>query len=141
MIWIGTANGLCTYDIEKGIFNRLTINAKLPSQFSNSFSSVVEQNESGKDILWASTYGGLYKIDLKNYYTEQFINDEKNSQSIIGNQIDQLLVDRSGVLWIATEKGLCYHSLKTQKFNKKFSQVSSSSSAQDLLKSDIKGIL
>lgn len=141
LIWIGTANGLCTYDIEKRSFNRLTINAKLPSQFSNSFSSVVEQNESGKDILWASTYGGLYKIDLKNYYTEQFINDEKNSQSIIGNQIDQLLVDRSGVLWIATEKGLSYHSLKTQKFNKKFSQVSSSSSAQDLLKADIKGIV
>ena len=141
LIWIGTADGLCTYDIEKGIFNRLTINAKLPSQFSNSFSSVVEQNESGKEILWASTYGGLYKIDLKNYYTEQFINDEKNSQSIIGNQIDQLLMDRSGVLWIATEKGLSYHSLKTQKFNKKFSQISSSSSAQDLLKADIKGIV
>lgn len=141
ILWIGTANGLCKYDINKEKFNLLSIKASVPLQFSNSFSSVVEQNEFGKDILWASTYGGLFKIDLESDYADQYISDEKNSQSLIGNQIDQLLIDRSGVLWIATEKGLNYYSLKTQKFNKIFSQTRLNTSSQELLNADIKGIV
>ena len=64
LIWICTANGLCSYNIKTGIFNRLNIVAEVPLQFSNSFACVVEQNVFGHNILWAATYGGLFKIDL-----------------------------------------------------------------------------
>jgi signal transduction histidine kinase/ligand-binding sensor domain-containing protein/DNA-binding response OmpR family regulator len=141
LLWVGTANGLCSYDITKGIFHRLPIKAAVPSQFSNSFSSVVEQNEFGKDVLWASTYSGLFRIDLNDYSTEQFTNNEKSVQGLIGNQIDQLLIDQSGVMWVATEEGLNYHSLKTHKFNKILSQAISSPYYQELLNADIKGIV
>lgn len=141
LLWVGTANGLCSYDIKNEIFHRLTIRAKVPSQFSNSFSSVVEQNEFGKDVLWASTYSGLFRIDLNDYSTEQFTSNEKSAQGLIGNQIDQLLIDQSGVLWVATEEGLNFHSLKTHKFNKILSQAISSRFYQELLNADIKGII
>lgn len=141
LLWIGTANGLCTYDIKSKIFNRVPVKAKVPLQFSNSFASVAEQNINGKNILWAATYGGLFRIDLSNNYTEQFIYDKNNSYGLLGNHIDQLLIDRSGVLWIATEKGLSYHTLKFQKFNILLSKNINENLFQELVVSDVKGIV
>ena len=141
LLWIGTANGLCNYDIDKNKFTRLTIIPSFQLQFSNSFSSVVEQKIKGKDILWAATYGGLFKIDLKSNRSEQFIYDKKNSSGLLGNQIDQLLLDRSGVLWIATEKGINYHSLKTQKFNSIYLNNIGNPLFQELYEADIKSIV
>lgn len=141
LLWVGTANGLCSYNINNGIFHRLKIRATMPSQFSNSFSSVVEQNVSGKNVLWASTYGGLFRIDLNDNRIEQYSSNENNVQGLIGNQIDQLLIDKSGVLWVATEEGLNYYSIKTQKFNKVLSQAISNPFYQELLNGDINGII
>ena len=141
LLWIGTANKLCFYDMQKGTFTRLNIKAAVPSMFSNSFASVEEQIEDGKNILWAATYGGLFKIDLSTNHSEQFVYDKKNTSGLLGNQIDQLIIDRSGVLWIATDKGLNYHSLKTQKFNKIFMQNRTDESFQELLNADVKAIV
>ena len=105
---------VCAYEFKKFIDRKTNF---FPLQFSNSFASMIEQNINGKDILWAATYGGLFKINLSSNQAEQFISEKKKSNGLLGNQIDQLLLDRSGVLWIATEKGVNYHSLKTQKFN------------------------
>ncbi len=141
LLWICTANGLCTYELDKNKFNRIDIKPDYPLQFSNSFASVAEQNINGKEILWAATYAGLYKIDLNRNLSEQFIHDKKNSNGLLGNQIDQLLLDRSGVLWIATEKGINYHSLKTQKFNSIFLKNRSNQLFQELFNADIKAIV
>jgi len=141
LLWIGTADGLCSYNIKEGIFNRLLIKAAIPSQFSNSFASAVDQNIYGKNILWAATYGGLFRIDLSDNTSEQFVNDKNNSKALLGNKIDQLMIDRSGVLWIANEKGLNYYSLKSQKFNNLFSKIKNNPEYQELSNSDIKGII
>ncbi len=141
ILWIGTANGLCFYDMQKGLFTRYNIKATIPSMFSNSFASVEEQIVDGKNILWAATYGGLFKIDLSTNHSEQFVSDKKNTNGLLGNQIDQLIIDRSGVLWIATDKGINYHSLKTQKFNKIFLQNRTDESFQELLNADVKSIV
>lgn len=140
LLWIGTANGLCSFDITKQKFSRLSIQAKYSSQFSNSFASISEQNVDGKNILWAASYGGLFRIDLSNNISQQFVSDKKNLNGLLGNQIDQLLIDDSGVLWIGTDKGLNYHSLKAQKFNNIFSISNSSTLYQELLSSDVKAI-
>jgi signal transduction histidine kinase/DNA-binding response OmpR family regulator/streptogramin lyase len=141
LLWIGTANGLCTYELDKNKFTRIAIKPTYPLQFSKSFASVAEQNINGKDILWAATYGGLFKIDLNSNQSEQFIYDKKNPNSLLGNQIDQLLLDRSGVLWIATEKGVNYHSLKTQKFNNVYLKNIGNPLFPELYGSDIKSII
>ncbi len=141
LLWIGTANGLCTYELDKNKFSRIAIKPDYPLQFSNSFASVAEQNINGKDVLWAATYGGLFKLDLNSKQTEQFIYDKKNSSGLLGNQIDQLLLDRSGVLWIATEKGVNYHSLKTQKFNSVYLKNIGNPLFQELYGADIKSIV
>jgi len=141
ILWICTANGLCKYEIVKNKFHRLSVNPKIPLQFSNSFAGVMEQNIGSSNILWAATYGGLFRIDLSANSQDQFVSDKKNLNGLLGNQIDQLLIDRSGVLWIATDKGLNYHSSKTQKFNKIFSENINDQTSQDLLGADVKAIL
>ncbi len=141
LLWIGTADGICKFDIKKQTFSRLKVNAKFPSQFSNSFASMAEQSINGDIILWAATYGGLFRINLRNNEIEQYIDDKKFSNGLLGNQIDQLLIDESGVLWVATDKGLNYHPLKNQKFNNKLSQNFYNGIFQELNNSDIKAIL
>jgi len=138
ILWISTAKGLCSYNIKTNIFNRLTVIADAPSQFSNSFACVVEQNVFGQNILWAATYGGLFKIDLNTKKSEQFISDKNG---LLSNQISQLLLDRSGVLWIATDKGLNYNSIKAQKFNKIFSQKRFGKDFLEFFNSDVKSII
>ena len=141
LLWICTSNGLCKYDLDKNIINRVTVKATVPSQFSSSFASVVEQNVYGKNILWVATYSGLFRIDLSDNASEQFVSDKNNSNGLLGNKIDQLMIDRSGVLWIAADKGLNYHSLKSQKFNNLFSKNINEPVYQELSNSDIKGII
>jgi signal transduction histidine kinase/ligand-binding sensor domain-containing protein/DNA-binding response OmpR family regulator len=141
LLWIGTANGLCNFDIQKQRFTQISVKVSVPLQFCNSFASIAEQNVNGNNILWAATYGGLFRIDLTNNNTVQYISDKKNSNGLLGNQIDQLLIDNSDVLWIATDKGLNYHSLKAQKFNNILSGNINSPAFQELLSSDVKAII
>ncbi|HEX9251799.1 MAG TPA: two-component regulator propeller domain-containing protein, partial [Ignavibacteriaceae bacterium] len=141
ILWICTANGLCKYEKDKDEFHRLPINPNIRLQFSKSFSWVAEQNVDGNNILWAATYGGLFRIDLNNNNQDQFVSDKKNLSGLLGNQIDQLLIDRSGVLWIGTDKGLNYYSSKAQKFNKIFTQNINDQTSQELLNADVKAII
>ncbi len=141
-LWIGTVNGICSVDINTQKFSRLLVSAKYPMQFSNSFGTIVEQKINDNIILWAASYGGLFKIDLSNNNIEQFIVDKKNPNGLLGNQIDQIMEDRSGVLWIVVkDKGLNYLSLKAQKFNSIFSKITNSPLSQELLHVDVKSIV
>jgi signal transduction histidine kinase/ligand-binding sensor domain-containing protein/CheY-like chemotaxis protein/AraC-like DNA-binding protein len=140
-LWIGTAGGICSYDIKTGKINRFDVKSDYQLQFNKSFAIVVEQQMENEKILWAATYGGLYKINLSTNKSEQFIYDKKNSNGLLSNQIDQLLVDRSGVLWIATDKGLNYHTLKTQRFNRILTNSVWDPTLTELYNSDIKAVL
>ncbi|HEX7357595.1 MAG TPA: ATP-binding protein, partial [Ignavibacteriaceae bacterium] len=141
LIWIGTAGGLCSYNLKKGYFERLNIKAAVPSQFSNSFATVAEQTIFGKSILWAATYGGLFRIDLTDNTSVQYVSDVNKSTSLVGNQIDDVMIDKSGVLWIATDKGLNFHSLKSHNFNNIFSKKADELIFKELLNSDVKSIV
>ena len=121
--------------------NRYNVSPQFPLQFNKSFATLIEQKLSNENILWAATYGGLYKINLSNGKSEHYIYDKKNLNGLLSNQIDQLLVDRSGVLWIATDKGLNYHTSKTQRFNKLLTNFKSDPLLNDLYNADIKSVL
>ncbi len=140
-LWIGTADGVCYYNIKTGKISRFNVSPQFPLQFNKSFATLIEQKLSNENILWAATYGGLYKINLSNGKSEHYIYDKKNLNGLLSNQIDQLLVDRSGVLWIATDKGLNYHTSKTQRFNKLLTNFKSDPLLNDLYNADIKSVL
>lgn len=65
-IWIGTTNGLVTYDEEAGKIKKDTILVELDKQYISSI-ELGRHNE-----LWLSTLKGLYKLNTKNHATMRY---------------------------------------------------------------------
>jgi signal transduction histidine kinase/ligand-binding sensor domain-containing protein/DNA-binding response OmpR family regulator len=122
IIWIGTANGLTKFQIDKEIFSQIQIPNPDRLQFGNAVASVIEEKtKDGENVLWIDSYAGLIRLNIKNGNANRLINDKYDPNSIISNQIHRMFRDRSNVVWLATDKGLSYFSFKNAKFNYLFS--------------------
>lgn len=111
-IWICKASGLSSIDVNSQKISVINIPIEPSIQFSGSVSDVAENLEEGKIILYIGTYGGLVRFDRHTGNLKRFMQDENNPKSIISNQINQLIKDKSGVLWFATENGISSLSVK-----------------------------
>lgn len=120
IIWIGTQKGLTEFNSLKNTFSRIEIPNPDKLQFGSGASTVIEEIIDGERILWIDTYSGLVRMNLNSGKSFRFVNDEKNPNSLIDNQINKIIKDRSGVIWIATENGISYYSSKNSKFNSPF---------------------
>ena len=116
-LWMGTLNGLYIFDPESEKLSQINLPGKDALQFSNSVSSVAEEYYLNEKILWVGTFGGLVQINLSTGSAKRFLQTKKGESEIVSNQIHDILADRSGVVWIATENGLNYCSQKRSKFN------------------------
>lgn len=118
IIWIGTADGLTKYDVAIEEFSQVKVPNPQNLQFGSSAASVLEEMNSNKEkILWIDSYAGLIRFNANDASQKRFIEDKSDPGSISSNQIQRIFKDHSGVLWLATDKGLSYFSLKSNKFN------------------------
>ncbi len=69
------------------------------------------------------------------------MHNENNPKSLVGDQINNFIKDRSGVLWIATHNGLSYLSQKNLKFNSISSFENNNINIPALSKLDTKAIV
>lgn len=141
LLFICTSDGLCTYNLISKKFEQINFNIEFPSQFSKSIASIVEDRSDGRKALWIATYGGIYHLDLNTHKSKQYVADKKNISGLLNNQIDQIIIDKSGVLWLATDNGLNYLPATTKKINYIFSEYLTQPLVQDLLNADIKTVL
>ncbi|WP_337864563.1 two-component regulator propeller domain-containing protein [Ignavibacterium sp.] len=111
-LWICKASGLSNIDVNSKKISVINIPIESSIQFSGSVSDVAENIEDGKLVLYVGTYGGLVRLDMQSGNFKRFIQDENNPKSIINNQINQLIKDKSGVIWFATENGISSLSIK-----------------------------
>ncbi len=141
IIWIGTANGLTKFQVDKEIFSQIQIPNPDRLQFGNAVASVIEEKTRDEEnILWIDSYAGLIRLSTKNGIANRFINNKYDPNSIISNQIHHMFRDRSNVVWVATNKGLSYYSLKSAKFNYLFSDNFDLSNPEIIRKKNIKAI-
>lgn len=117
LIWIGTANGLSSYNIHLNKFSRYEIPNKQNLQFGTGAGSVIEEIVSGDTILWIDSYAGLLKMNHTRQTFERFTLQKEKDGSLSSNQIHRILKDRSGTLWIASLSGINYSSVHNLKFN------------------------
>ncbi|MBK7631224.1 MAG: response regulator [Ignavibacteriales bacterium] len=89
---------------------------------------MVEDIYDEAEILWIDTYSGLVRFNLNTGEAHRFLNEKNNPHSLIHNQINKIMMDKSGVIWIATENGISFYSSKSNKFNSYFNNT-----YQDLL--------
>ena len=141
LMWLGTANGLVSLNLKENIFSKIPLSEDKSLQFGNSVSYVVEEKINNKTQLWVGTYGGLVKLDMVNGVSQRFIKRENDPTSIINNQINRTIRDRSGVIWIATENGISSISTKGFKFNNYFNEKNIAGELKNLLEVNVKCII
>jgi len=108
-LWIGTFDGIAKYDRKNDKFlNFKTDYAPLQNR-------VRVINEDTKNKLWIATDGGglicLHRDTTSGFKENlnlitQYINNPKNSNSLIDNRIYSMLEDENGFIWIGTGGGL-----------------------------------
>ncbi len=103
-IWIGTAQGgLNRFDPKNGAFKHYKHSPLDATSIGNNLiKSILEPKIYGEDILWIGTHGGLQKFNKKTGTFETF---DKNN-GLPSNTIHGVLEDKSGYLWISSNKGL-----------------------------------
>ncbi len=137
-IWVCTYNGLTYVNTRKKILTGIVPDGNNPDKFSRSISSICEDFTGIDKCLWAGTYDGLVKIrfygELSDFIVKpnpdsvlrtnknlvksyRWTNESGNQSSINNNHINNLLIDRSGVLWISGQEGIDYYPGLKDKFN------------------------
>jgi len=139
-ILMGTLKGLIKFDPLTQEFSQIALPADYGLQFGNSVSSITEEEYAGEKILWVGTFGGLVRINLTTGYKERFFQSKKNESELLSNQIQDMILDKSGVVWIATENGLNFYSSKRSKFNSRTPAISFLGDEPALLKNNIRAI-
>lgn len=107
ILWCGTKNGLKCYNLNT---KKITaFNAK-PNGLANDFVHHIlftRHDEPQNTIwLWAATDNGLCRMNLNTQTFSSFYFDEKDENSLTDNLVQYLLQDRSGLIWMGTNKGL-----------------------------------
>ncbi len=74
------------------------INFTLTSPEGHNFITGITQDQQG--VMWFATWNGLYRYDGNEW--QSFLHDPLNPNSITANQLECVLVDRQGKLWIGT---------------------------------------
>lgn len=119
-LFIGTADGLTILQARKNKFERVSISNPDNIQFGTGLGYVVEEDINGEHILWMNSFAGLLRYNVSQRKFNRYLPDKLNANSIISAQINKIFKDHSGVLWIATNKGLSYFTQKNNKFNSSF---------------------
>jgi signal transduction histidine kinase/ligand-binding sensor domain-containing protein len=139
-IWMGTFSGLFNFDPVNESFSKIILPESSGLKFGNSVSSIAEEYYLGEKILWVGTYGGLVQINLSTGLEKRFLQTKKSNPEIVSNQIHDLIIDRSGVVWIATENGLNFYSQKLSKFNLVASAMQLSEILQQLSGKNVRAV-
>jgi len=114
-IWIGTENGLYSYNKISRQFIQYQADPYDPfSLSSNHIYSICEDRFSN---IWIGTMNGLNLYDRATQHFRQFYSDPSNPTSLINNSIRSLLEDRTGVFWVGTHSGLSRFDQEGKKFN------------------------
>lgn len=111
LMFIGTDNGLITYNLKNG--RRKTL-----PQFNNRIITSFAKGKNG--LVYVGTNGyGVALLDLNSLQVKEWLTHNYNGeQSLTANSIYSLFYDKDGVLWIGTySAGVCF----TQNYKKKFS--------------------
>ncbi|WP_196492451.1 EAL domain-containing protein [Psychrosphaera haliotis] len=94
----------------------LTLNTKSKANLPSDSIRVMHVDEN--DNLWVGTEdSGLFILNISSNNVTTFAYDASEPSSICSNLINDILKDKSGNLWIATNNGLCKFNKKTNNFS------------------------
>lgn len=113
-IWVSTRDGLFKYNHEKKSVETFYHDENDENTISenNIFSLHYSNNE-----LWIGTKtGGLNIMNLKDYSIKKYVHDSNNPKSIPSNLIRDIIRDKDGNIWLATDQGLASFDERNETF-------------------------
>ncbi|MEJ2596281.1 MAG: two-component regulator propeller domain-containing protein, partial [bacterium] len=115
--WIGTGNGICILDTEKGTIRLLRKGNGALAISSNLVYSLLEDRD---HEVWIATSEGLDRYDPSTGQISHYVNDPENLNDLCGSYIVSLCEDRRGHLWIGTSTGVSMFNKADSKFTNYF---------------------
>jgi signal transduction histidine kinase/ligand-binding sensor domain-containing protein/DNA-binding response OmpR family regulator len=100
-IWFSTMKGLCKWD--NGVMQSFTVPGK-PSPYS--FIRCILPVEGENPFIITGSEMGLHFFDVKNGEFKKFLSNDEASGNLTQSTITALYLDRGGVLWVGTKRGL-----------------------------------
>ena len=103
VLWFATMDGLSKFDRKKERFTNYMFDRNDPQSISTSQVKCIDSHRhNGKDVLWIGTVRGLNKFDPE---TEKFIRYPHTNLGNPYSNIEGLLVDTSGMVWVGCADG------------------------------------
>lgn len=94
-IWITSMSGVNLYNREKDNFTRIKDLDAL----------TIDIDQDTKGNLWFSTQGkGLFKYHPEKQIWKNYIHDHKNPNSLANNQVNCVLIDTNGEMWVGNHE-------------------------------------
>lgn len=94
-IWVGTSSGLDRFEKRRNSF-QCVLKANV--------NSLHESTKVSSNSLWVGSYGdGVFLMDKSTYKTINF----STENGLSNNNINGILEDENGKIWLGTEKGIC----------------------------------
>ena len=108
-LWIGTLNGLSTFNYETNSFVPFT-----HSSIPDGIGRINDIDEDAEGILWMASWNGLIKYDPQKNTLEQYRHETGNPSSIPHNNLTNIVIDRDNNPWISTfNQGIAKFDRKT----------------------------
>ncbi len=103
LIWIGTSDGLNSFDKRTGKFTQYK---HIPHDITSVSNEITKSILPDDNVLWISTGGGgLYKFDKTTGTCTHYRHDSNDKNSISGNIVIESYIDSKGNFWVSTEDG------------------------------------
>ncbi len=105
-LWISTNNGgSYWYDFSKGSTHALSEITSTDPQINTDWVVAVSEPHPGE--LWFATFGhGILVLQMSTRETRRILHDPSLPSSLSSNSLFSMMVDRSGLIWVGTNRGL-----------------------------------
>jgi ligand-binding sensor domain-containing protein/serine phosphatase RsbU (regulator of sigma subunit) len=113
--WIGTDGGISVLQKDQKTFTNFTHDPNNnTSIIRNTINCIFEDNN---ENLWFATWEGIAKLNRENRKKGIFTNFPQESYSSTGNgQVQHIIQDKEGIIWLATKHGLVRYIEKNNTF-------------------------
>ncbi|MGN6616220.1 MAG: ligand-binding sensor domain-containing protein [Ilyomonas sp.] len=111
-LWFGTANGLSVFEASSERFINYTLKEKKANIYDNVV-FMLEEDKAGN--FWCAGFNLLF-FDTKTKTLTRYKANEKEDDALSVANFKNLLLDRSGTIWIGTDHGLYWPNSKRSKF-------------------------
>ena len=124
-LWISTYKGLDIFDKNSRKFSHYTYNELDPGSISSNFTGKILLDRSG--AIWIATFGGDVNKYVPQYpYLKQYTSETGKPRKLPLAELDDLVEDYNGTIWIGTDKGLLSFDPKKELFKKEFFKMPAS---------------